>query len=206
MTVSAERGGIMTEHQDIQNPDDYTDKDYDKFEKKLFAPTTSVKQLEKICMTLAHLPTKRAQELLERFSQSDRACEVLWLESAIEEGQFHYLAPTNEQEERDYLALEVIEDIEDELCNLQGKYDDLRVKLDKRLIEHNAILELIRQGELNKDEALGFENVQRSMESEMKDLATRMAVKEKTLAQIKKSITTERSKNVNRAYRQDIPF
>jgi hypothetical protein len=196
----------MTEHQDIQNPDDYTDKDYAKFEKKLFAPTTSVKQLEKICMTLAHLPTSRAQELLERFSQSDRAGEVIWLESAIEEGQFHYLAPTNEQEERDFLALEVIEDIEDELCDLQGKYDELQVTLDKRLIEHNAILELIRQGELNKDEAVGFEDAQRSMKSEMEGIANRLAVKEKTLAQIKQSITTERYKDINRAYREDIPF
>ena len=38
-------------------------------------------------MTLAHLPTKRAQALLEKFSESDRADEVEWLEPAMDEGK-----------------------------------------------------------------------------------------------------------------------
>lgn len=196
----------MTEHKDIQNPDDYTDKDYDVFEMKLFSQFTSVEQLEEICMTLAHLPTKRAQELLEQFNKSERASEVGWLDCAMDEGQFHYLSPTNEQEERDYLALKVMQEIEDEIVDLQVKYDELRLEHDKQKIEHEAILELIKQGELDEDEALGFHEYKSIQETNMKELAHQIAVKEKTFDQIKKSIKTERYKDVDMMYMRHIHF
>jgi hypothetical protein len=196
----------MTEHKDIQKPDDYTDKDYDEFEMKLFSQFTSVDQLEEICMTLAHLPTKRAQELLEKFSNSERASEVGWLEGAMDEGQFHYLSPTNEQEERDYLALKVMQEIEDEIVDLHVKYDELKLELDKREIEYGAILELIKQGELHEDEALGFQEYKGIQEKNMEELAHQIAVKEKTFDQIKKSVKTEKYKDVDMMYMRHIHF
>ena len=78
----------MTKHKSIQKPEDYNDKDYQEFHDKLFSSSTPKSELEEICMTLAHLPTKKAQYLLKYFSESDRANEVEWLEFAIEEGQF----------------------------------------------------------------------------------------------------------------------
>ena len=196
----------MAEHKDIQNPNDYTDKDYDVFEMKLFSQFTSVEQLEEICMTLAHLPTKRAQELLEQFNRSERASEVGWLDCAMDEGQFHYLSPTNEQEERDYLALKVMQEIEDEIVDLQVKYDELRLEHEKQKIEHEAILELIKQGELDEDEALGFHEYKSIQETNMEELAHQIAVKEKTFDQIKKSIKTERYKDVDMMYMRHIHF
>ena len=77
----------MTEHKDIQNPEDYTDKDYLKWEYLLLDPDTSRGELEEIVMTLAHLPTERAQEMMKKFEQSDRSDEVTWLEPAMEENE-----------------------------------------------------------------------------------------------------------------------
>lgn len=196
----------MTNHKPIQDPEDYQDADYDEFEMKLFSQFTSVEQLEEICMTLAHLPTKQAQELLDKFRQSERANEVGWLECAVDEGQFHYLSPTNEQEERDYLALKVMQELEDEIIDLQMEYDELQLHLDKQIIEHEAILELIKQGELDADEAVGFENFQVSTEMDMEKLAGEITVKEKTIQQIKKSIKTERYKNVDMMYMRHVHF
>jgi len=82
----------MTEHKDIQNPDDYTDKDYDVFEMKLFSQFTSVEQLEEICMTLAHLPTKRAQELLDEYFAI--GVQVVWLANPKRQEVFVYHSPT----------------------------------------------------------------------------------------------------------------
>jgi len=83
----------MTEHKDIQNLDDYTDKDYQKWEYLLLDPDTNRKELEEIVMTLAHLPTERAQEMLKKFEQSDRSDEVTWLEPAMEENEMWLLNP-----------------------------------------------------------------------------------------------------------------
>ena len=50
-------------------------------------------------MLLAHLPTKKAQDLLKYFQKSDRAKEVEWLDIAIEEGQWHYSCTKDEEGE-----------------------------------------------------------------------------------------------------------
>lgn len=196
----------MTEHKDIQNPEDYTDQDYDKFEMKLFSQFTSVEQLEEICMTLAHLPTKRAQELLEKFRQSERAGEVEWLECAVEEGEFHYLSPTNEQEGRDYLALKVMQEIEDEIIDLQVQHDECEIAFRKSQIEQEAILELIKNGELDEEAAAEFEDENQIFKSEMEDLQEQINVKEKVFDQIKKSIKTERYKNVDLMHMRHVHF
>ncbi len=81
----------MPAHKDIQNPDKFSEAHYRYFEVKLLSKETTKEELEDICMTLAHLPTKEAQDLLEKFKKSERAKEVKWLECAIDEGKFHYL-------------------------------------------------------------------------------------------------------------------
>ncbi len=196
----------MAEHKPIQNPDDYTDENYEKFEMKLFSQFTSVEQLEDICMTLAHLPTKEAQELLDKFRQSERASEVGWLECAVDEGQFLYLSPTSEQESRDFLALKVMQELEDRTIELQVEYDELKLGIDKLNIREEATLELIKQGEIDADEAIGFDTVRMIDENNMQKLADEITVNEKTIKQIRKSIKTERYKNVDTMQMQHIHF
>ena len=185
---------------------DYQNEDYKTFEQKLFSELTPVSELQEICMTLAHLPTKRAQELLAQFRQSERASEVGWLECAVDEGQFHYLLPENEQEEHDLLTLKVIQELEDAIVDLQIKYDEGQLFLKKRQIEHDAILELIKQGELDEEEALGFEDFRMVEESQLEDLAKEIAVKEKTVAQLKKSIQTTKYQNIDMTFIRHIHF
>ncbi len=196
----------MAEHKDIQKPEDYTDKDYNMFEMKLFSQFTSVEQLEDICMTLAHLPTKRAQKLLEKFSRSERAGEIEWLECALDEGMFHYLAPANEQEGRDYLALKVMQEIEDEIIDLQVEYDELDLELSKHEIEDEALRELVKNDELTEEEALISEDYYILTKSEMEELEKEIRIKEKTFEQIKKSIKTERYKNVSMMHMRHVHF
>jgi hypothetical protein len=196
----------MTDHKDLQDPQDYQNEDYKTFEQKLFSELTPVSELQEICMTLAHLPTKRAQELLAQFRQSERASEVEWLECAVDEGQFHYLSPENEQEEYDLLTLKVIQELEDAIVDLQIKYDEGQLFLKKRQIEHDALLELIKQGELDEEEALGFEDFRMVEESQLEDLAKKIAVKEKTVAQLKKSIQTAKYQNVDMTFIRHIHF
>ncbi len=196
----------MAEHKPIQNPNDYTDSDYEKFDMKLFSQFTSVKQLEDICMTLAHLPTKEAQELLDKFRQSERASEVGWLECAVDEGQYLYLSPTNEQENRDFLALKVMQELEDKIIELQIEYDGLKLEVEKLTIQQEAILELIDQGEVDTNESLGFEEIKSINENNMEKLTDEITVKEKTIEQIRKSITTKRYKNVDTMLMQHVHF
>lgn len=89
----------MVEHVSIQKSEDFSDKDYKKFHDILFSPSTTVSELEKVCMLLAHLPTKKVQDLLKYFQKSDMAHEVEWLDIAIEEGEFHYSCSKDEQGE-----------------------------------------------------------------------------------------------------------
>lgn len=196
----------MTEHKDIQNPDDYTEEDYIVFEKKLFSLSTPTSELEDICMTLAHLPTKQAQDLLGKFKESTRANEVGWLDVAMDEGEFHYFSPENEQEERDYFALKVIQEIEDETMELQGKHDDLRLELRRMEIEQEAVLALVRKGEVDKDETLSFHDCKLIVTSQMEDLENQISVKEKTVEQIKESVKTEKYKNMDSMHMRHVHF
>lgn len=196
----------MAKHKEIQDPAKYTEKDYDIFEMKLFSQFTSVEQLEEICMTLAHLPTKRAQDLLKTFSQSERAKEVGWLENAMNEGQYLYLSPMNAQEERDFLALKMLQEFEEKIVELQLKYDELGLAARKERIELEAITALIKRGELDQDEAVKFHEVDSNRKADMQELAKQIAIQEKICQQIKASIKTERYKNVPTSYMQHIHF
>lgn len=194
----------MTEHKDIQNPDDYDAEDYREFEKLLFSPYTSVEKLEEICMTLAHLPTKQAQDLLARFKTSKRASLVCWLETAVEEGQYHYLSPLNDQEERDYLALKVMQEIEDQVIEMETECSGYRHELSKMEIQFEAMRELIARGELSEDEMAGAHDYRLWIENRIEDLEQKIAVKEKIQEQILKSVKTERYQALDPTYMRDI--
>ena len=196
----------MAEHKDIQNPEEYTDQDYDTFEMKLFSQFTSVEQLEDICMTLAHLPTKRAQELLEAFRKSERASEVEWLECAVDEGEYLYLSPTNDEEERDFLALKVMQEIEDQIIDLEYEHSKRDLHVRKRQIEDEALRELVKNGEITEEDALFSEDFYIMTKDEMEDLEHQIEIKEKTLKQIRQSITTERYKNVDTIHIRHVHF
>lgn len=187
----------MTEHKSIQNPQDYTPEDYQTYERQLFDPATSKETLENICMTLAHLPTGAAQALLAKFRESVRAPEVSWLECAVEEGQFHYLSPTNDEEERDLLALKVIQEMEDDIIDLEIEYDKVDLKWRKNQIKLEAIKALMAEGELDDEAGVGYDVEMPRQQEEMEDLRERIEEMEKIIARIKQSIQTERFKNVD---------
>ncbi|MDM8521753.1 hypothetical protein QUF80_00115 [Desulfococcaceae bacterium HSG8] len=196
----------MTGHKDIQNPDDYTEKDYQEFEEKLFSPSASVAELEDICMTLAHLPTERAQGLLMKFRETARSQEVLWLDCAAEEGQYHYLSPQNDEESRDYLALKVMQELWDEIIELEVKHDQFKLEAEKEDIQYQAIESLIKEGKLEKEEGYGFHDANTITTSEMEDLAHQISVKEKIFDKIKESIKTDRYKDIDPMYMRNIHF
>ncbi|WP_058556482.1 hypothetical protein [Thiohalocapsa sp. ML1] len=136
----------MTEHLPIQDPDDWPPELLMDMAEALFAPLTPVSELERICMTLAHLPTEDAQRLLARFKASPRAAEVSWLECAIDEGACLLLEPTNELEEREFLTLKVIEDLEYETADLDGELSVAQLSLDKADIRLGALRALVETG------------------------------------------------------------
>lgn len=184
--------------------ENFSEQDYKQFEAKLFSPSTPTSELESICMTLAHIPTKRAQELLAMFTESDRAHEVTWLGVAAEEGEFHYLSPQNEQEERDYLALKVMQELQDQLMELEIKFNDAKVAFDKMEIQHEAIRELVKKGELEPEEEAGLHDARVTFESDVEELRQQIQLKEKIYDQIGESIKTERYKEVDPMVMQNI--
>ena len=155
-------------------------------------------------MTLAHLPTQEAQDLLQRFQQSERAREVSWLECAVEEGKFHYLCSNNDQEERDLIALKLYYSKEDEIVELMGKCQTSEFKTDQFEIELDALLKL-QKDELTTAEQ---EDIKYRI-CALKDLITiekangqeynnEIEMLEKISRKIKDNITTERYKNLSR--------
>lgn len=196
----------MIEHKNIQDPDAYNEEDYIVLEHKLLSPDTSTEELEEICMTLAHLPTKEAQELLEKFRQSDRADEVGWLQCAIDEGRFHYLSPTNEQEERDYLALKVLQEMEDQIVELETEYSGYEIELNKLEIEHEAVAALVKKGEIDENEEIVYQDRKTMIESKMEELKKDIETQEKIFDQIKQSIKSEKYKDIDPMYMSEVVF
>ncbi len=135
----------MTEHKDIQNPEDYTDKDYLKWEYLLLDPDTSRGELEEIVMTLAHLPTERAQEMLKKFEQSDRSDEVTWLEPAMEENEMWLLNPDTDQKARDMKAMKLVAKKDKIIVELMGKCNVYQYRIDLMNIEIDALNQMEKE-------------------------------------------------------------
>lgn len=192
----------MKKHKDIQNPEDYTDKNYQKWEYLLLDPDTNRKDLEEIVMTLAHLPTEEAQELLKKFEQSDRASEVSWLEPAMDEGKMWLLDPINEQEEQDLIALKLYFKKQDQIVDLMGKCDNYHYSIAFMNIELEALTQMEREdSDPGKQKEIGYRVLA------LKDLITRaqhhlkeaekdIEMEDKISDKIKASITTKRYQNL----------
>jgi hypothetical protein len=188
---------VMPEHLPILAPEEYGEADYRRFSDLLFAASTDAEMLEQICMTLAHLPTQEAQELLARFRNSPRAREVKWLECAIEEGQMHYLSPQNAAEERDLLALKVIQEMEDEVFDLEYEYSKERLRLEKLEIRLEAIRSLMADGALAPPADAGLDDARLCCQGRMAELRQQIDDAEKIMVRIRESIRSERLKQVD---------
>ena len=200
----------MTQHKDIQNPKKFSEAHYRYFEAKLFSKETSKEELEDICMTLGHLPTKEAQDLLEKFKQSERAKEVGWLECAIDEGKHWYLSPTNEQEERDYLALKILSLKDDEIVELMGKQNEHNFQIRKMNIELEAMEKLVKEKDENKEDIkyriIALQDLIKIETTNLKEVEEEIEFQEKIREKIKQSIKTERYKDMDPMYMNEIHF
>jgi hypothetical protein len=194
---AAKKRRKMTIHQEVHDQNDLTEEDYKEFESKLLSSSASTQELERICMTLAHTPTKQAQDLLSLFKESNRAHEVDWLDFAVEEGQFHYHSPETEQEERDYLALKVVQELLDSMIEIETDLNEEEVKLEKLEIQHQAVRELVEKGELEENAEKGFHDLVVRNKEKVEGLRKVITVREKTCGQIEKSIQTEKYKDVD---------
>jgi len=192
----------MTEHKDIQDPKKFSEVHYKYFEAKLFSTKTSTEELEDICMTLAHLPTKEAQDLLEKFKQSERAKEVVWLECAIDEGKHWYLSPTNDKEERDMIALKLYFRKEDEIVELMGKCQIYEFRLQQYNIELDALTKLqkeklsVSEKEDIKYRILALKDIIAIEQNKLEETNFNIEMMEKINKKIKKNLTTERYQNL----------
>lgn len=187
----------MTEHLPIQDPDDWPPEVLMDMAEALFAPLTPVAELERICMTLAHLPTEDAQRLLARFKVSPRAAEVSWLECAIDEGAYLLMEPTNDLEEREFLTLKVIEDLEYETADLDGERTQAQLSLDKAAIRLGALRALAETGRAPPSAAEALLAVIADTEHRRDELLAGIAQNEAMIAHLRASITTPRYRQAN---------
>lgn len=192
----------MTKHKDIQNPENYSDAHYKFFETKLFSKDTNKEELEEICMTLAHLPTKKASDLLEKFKSCDRAQEVDWLECAIDENKFHYLCSNDEKEERDLIAIKLYYKKEDEIVELMGKCQIYEFRLKQYNIELEALSKL-QEENLSKSEnddvktrIAALKDIILIEQNDLKEVNFELDMIKKIKKRIKESVTTEKYLNV----------
>jgi len=193
---------IMTEHKSIQDPKKYRKSDYEKFEYLLFAEDTPVEILKDIVMTLAHLPTKQAQDLLGQFKKNDRAVEVEWLEMAINEGKTLYMWPENDQEEKDMMAVKLYNKISAQIIELMGEADVNEFKRKQYEIELVA-LEKLQNEKLSKNEnedikyrVIAIKDLIKMEENHLDKIKKEITVQDKIIKKIKEGITTERYKNI----------
>ena len=192
----------MTQHKDIQDPKNYSEMHYKYFDAKLFSKETTKDELEDICMTLGHLPTKEAQDLLDKFKKSERASQVEWLECAIDEGKFHYLCSNNEKEERDMIALKLYLRKEDEIVELMGECQTYEFRLQQYQIELDALTKLqkeklsVSEKEDTKYRISALKDIITIEQSKLEEANTDIEMMEKINKKIKESVTTERYKNL----------
>lgn len=192
----------MMNHKDIQDPENFSDKDYKKWDYLLFDDETSSEQLKDIVMTLAHLPTQRAQDLLEKFTNSNRAHEVEWLEPAMDEGKFWTISPRDEKEERDLMALKLYFRKQDTIVELMGECDKYEYNINLMKIEMEA-LEQLEQDELNENQQEDIKYRKSALhdliimeKSHLEEAKKDITVLEKISEKIIGSITTERYKDL----------
>ncbi len=175
----------------------FTSEDYDTFQRKLFSDDTTEEELQAVCMRLGRTPSAEAQELLITFRESDRAAEVKWLDLAIDEGRLLFLEPVNDGEERDYVALKVVREMTAEIIQLEELYRSDHLLSLKMAIENQATFDLIKSGELEEEEKEGLVEAQQAFQERAINHRREMGKKEKVLARVRESITTERYRDLD---------
>ncbi len=192
----------MPEHKNIQDPKNYSEAHYKFYETKLFSAETSTEELEDICMTLAHLPTKEAQDLLEKFKQSERAEEIEWLESAINEGKNLLLSPTDEQEERDLIAHKLANECYDKIIAKLGEIENIKFKMQQSEVKNKAVTDYLEKAENEKKdvnlllEISGYENQMILMKNEIYNLEEEIETQEKMKNILRNSIVSDKFKQL----------
>lgn len=202
----------MTAHKDIQNPDDFNDQDYKRWDYLLFDEQTDQEQLKEIVMTLAHLPTQGAQELLHKFSQSPRAREVEWLDCAIDEGHYLLLCPDNETEDRDLKALKLMFQMDDRIIEQMGTVEECNFRIDMKKIELKAMEKLL-SGDFSENE---LDEIKLRMvvlhdllimdESQLNQAEMTIRIDERIRDQIEDNITTKRYKQMDKSDLEGLHF
>ncbi len=200
----------MTQHKDIQDPKKFSEAHYKFFKAKLFSKETSTEELKDICMTLGHLPTKEAQDLLDKFKESERAKEVEFLECAIDEGKYWYLSPNNEKEERDFLALKMLHKKDEKIVELMCKRDEHDFQIRTLNIELEALKKLAKE-KSNKIEDIKYrivalQDLKKIETTSLKEVEKEIEIQEMIRETIKQSITTERYKDMNPMYMSEVCF
>ncbi|MFO7897252.1 MAG: hypothetical protein R6U84_09990 [Candidatus Cloacimonadales bacterium] len=194
------------------NPDKLTSSHFQDCKEILTSAESSTEELERVCIRLAHSSAKEAQDLLEEFSQSDRAKEVQWLECAVEEGNFSYMSPTNAQEERDLLAMKIYHKKFQEIFDLGIEKDKHQFWIDIYKIEMEAYQSLLGDTS-DKEEQEDFE-IQISVlhdltimeKSNYDDKNDRIKLLEKLREKILQQITTERYRNLDSTFFDSFHF
>ncbi len=202
----------MTEHKDMQDPAQFNELKYRWLELKLLSADTPQKELEDICMTLAHLPTKRARELLNRFQESDRATEVTFLQCAVEECKFHYLCPDNETERRDFIALKLYYKNEDRMVELMGEQSVNEFHLEEMQIELDAVKSLVQEKMTEADKfdleirISVLKDLMTIEESALREKVADMEMLERINQAIIEGVTTEKYKDLQNSDVSEIVF
>ncbi len=192
----------MAEHKPIQDPKKFTEKDYQKFEYILLSENTTQEELEEIVMLLAHLPTKRAQDILKKFKQSARAEEVAWLDVAMEEGQAFYIWPQNEQEEKDLMALKLYHEKQDQIIEMMGEKDGREYQLERYRIELTALQALQKENVSSQEKEdlkyrlMALRDMIKIEENKLEEVKREIEFEEKSSQKIRESIRTKRYKNL----------
>ncbi len=180
----------------FERAENFTEEDYMKFKKILFSSSTPVEELERICVLLANSPTKQAQQILARFKQSDRAQEVQFLDVTVDEGTSNYLTPQDAHEEKDYLALQVIYEMDRELKELNQELEDALMDAARIAIKHEAVAELVNRGELEKEEERDLSEEASTFHARIDDIKLEIQKKEKIVIEIRNMIQTEKYRDV----------
>ncbi len=166
----------------------FTEEDYRNFELKLFSDSTPPPELKNICITLAHLPTIHAQELLNRFMKSDRADEVECLDLASDETQLPSIFQQEKQIKKYHLTQKVMGEIQVEITVLKKRLEDRQKDLAKKEIECEAIRELVQKGEVEANAELELLDRIAALETAIEGFRKQIILKEKIFHQIKQSI------------------
>lgn len=119
---------------DFEEPE-YSDADIKQWIRELFDPNTSREELQRHAMTLAHIRKLEALQALEIFKKSSRGKEVEWIDCAIEECIFGLLSPETDEEEEDYIRVELWRRYEEEMVDLDGRIDAASTRIVQLQVE-----------------------------------------------------------------------